>query len=372
MRVRSGIRGGVAVVSGLVLIAGFVVDARSAVAAYLVAWIAWGAVPIGALIIFMTSYLVRRRWTEALHPIFVAATGILPVVALTFIPVLLFLKDIYPAIADAASLPPFKARWLVPWFFVLRTVFYFVVWIGLAEWLRRAWRNDEAMVRAASIGSIVWTLTVSFAGIDWMESLEPEFHSSIYGLIYLSFVLTNGTAFVIGASLLSMRRIGPSRSYSGLLLSVLLLWCYLHAMQYIVIWSGNIPKEVTWSLARSEGGWQFVLAALSFGQFVFPFCAMLSARVRSDPYWLLALCGLTLAMRWLESAILILPAIRGLSVAMTGAMLIAAALFLGAVLWLAFDAALVGKAEERAPTGTIWWRTRAEAEAKSAQQERSR
>ena len=369
MRTTGRGRSAVAVASGLVLIAGFVIDARSTTAAYLVAWSALGAVPIGALIVFTTSYLVRRRWTETLHPIFVVTTGILPIVALTFIPVFLFMKEIYPAIADGTSLPPFKAHWFMPWFFGLRTVLYFLIWIALAEWLRRAWRDDKAMMRAASVGSIVWTLTVSFAGIDWLESLEREFHSSIYGLIVLSFLLVNGTAFVIAAGLLSTRRIGPSRGYSGLLLSVLLLWCYLHAMQYIVIWSGNIPKEVTWYIARSANGWQFVLAALSIGQFVFPFCAMLSGRVRSDPHWLLALCALTLAMRWLEAAILILPAIHGLSLMVTGAMLIAAGLFLGAVFWLAFDRGLM-RSEEREPLGAIWWRGRAEGEARSAGQGR--
>ncbi|QOZ44563.1 hypothetical protein XH89_14530 [Bradyrhizobium sp. CCBAU 53340] len=358
-----------AVVSGLALIAGFIIDARSTTSAYLVAWSALAAIPIGALIVFMTSYLVRRRWTETLHPIFVATSGILPVAALTFIPVLLFMREIYPAIADGSSLPPFRAHWFVPWFFVLRTVLYFLIWVALAQRLRRAWCNDDAMVRSASVGSIVWTLTVSFAGIDWLESLEPEFHSSIYGLIFLSFLLVNGTAFVIAAGLLSSRQIGPSRGYSGLLLSVLLLWCYLHAMQYIVIWSGDIPKEVTWYLVRSENGWQLVLAALSFGQFVFPFCALLSSRVRSDPHWLLALCGLTLAMRWLEAAILILPAIHGVSAIVTGAMLIAAGFFLGAIFWLAFDAVLT-RSEEPEPLGAIWWRARAGAEARSAGQGR--
>ncbi|WP_271615449.1 hypothetical protein [Bradyrhizobium sp. CCBAU 51627] len=334
------------------------------------AWLAWGAIPIGALILFMTSYLVRRRWTEALHPVFVGTTGLLPIVALAFVPVLLVMKDVYPAIADSASLPPFRARWFVPWFFVLRTVIYFLLWVALAEWLRRSWRNDEAMVRAASVGSIVWTLLVSFAGIDWIESLEPEFHSSIYGLIYLSFTLVNGTAFVIGAGLLSRWSIGPSRGYSGLLLSVLMLWCYLHAMQYIVIWSGNIPKEVTWYVARSESGWQFVLALLSFGQFVFPFCAMLGSRVRSHPRWLLALCALTLAMRGFESAILILPAVHGLSFTMTAVMLIAALLFLGLILWLAFDAALARAAEDMPPLAAIWPRLRRETGIRSAGQGR--
>jgi hypothetical protein len=367
MRIPGKARSVVAVASSLVLVAGFVIDARSTTAAYLVAWSALGAIPIGALIVFMTSYLVRRRWTETLHPIFVATTGILPVVALTFVPVMLFMREIYPAIADGSSLPPFRARWFMPWFILLRTFLYFLIWIALAQWLRRAWSNDEAMVRAASVGSVLWTLTVSFAGIDWLESLEPEFHSSIYGLISLSFLLVNGTAFVIAAGLLSTRQIGPSRGYSGLLLSVLLLWCYLHAMQYIVIWSGNIPREVTWYIARSENGWQFVLAALSFGQFVFPFCALLSSRVRSDPRWLLALCGLTLAMRWFEAAILILPAIHGLSVMVTVAMLIAAGLCLGTVFWLAFDTVL-RRSGESEPLGAIWWRDHAGTEARSAGQ----
>lgn len=359
MRPRVDARMGAAVASGLVLVAGLIFDTRSTAAAYLVAWIAWGAIPIGALGLFMTSYLVRRRWTEALHSVFVAATGILPIVALAFIPVLLLMKDVYPAVAHPASLPPFKAHYFAPWFFVLRTVFYFAVWIWLAAWLRRVWRNDVAMVRAAAIGSIIYALTVSLAGIDWMESLEPGFHSSVYGLLYLSFVLLNGTAFVVGAGLLSMRPIGPSRGYSGLLLSVLLLWCYLHAMQYIVIWSGNIPKEVTWYLVRSEHGWQFVLAWVAFGQFVFPFFALLSVRVRSDPHCLLALCGLTLVMRWFESAVFILPAIQNHSAVMTGVMLVVALLFVCMVLWLAFDAAIIVHARG-SPISSLWPRIRAE------------
>jgi hypothetical protein len=76
---------------------------------------------------------------------------------------------------------------------------------------------------------------ISFAGIDWIETLEPEFHSSIYGLLYLCFTLLDGVAFGIGKGLFSGRRIGRTRGYSALLLLTILL-AYLHAMQYIVIW----------------------------------------------------------------------------------------------------------------------------------------
>jgi hypothetical protein len=132
-------------------------------------------------------------------------------------------------------------------------------------------------------------------------------------------------------------------------------------MQYIVIWSGNIPDEVTWYLKRSAKGWQFVLIALTLGQFVFPFFALLSERVRADRRWLAALCGLTLTMRCCEAGILILPAIPDIAPIMTSVMLMAALVFMAAALWLAFDAALA--------RGGRWvtisaWRFRAETESK--------
>ncbi|PAY04700.1 hypothetical protein CK489_36460 [Bradyrhizobium sp. UFLA03-84] len=324
----------------MILAAGFIVDGRSTASAYLVAWLTWVSIPIGALALWMTSYLVRRVWTEALYAQFVAATATLPVIALASVPILLFMKQIYPAMADPSALPSFKAYYLAPWFFVMRGAIYFGLWIGFALWLRRAWRNDAVMVRAASAGLVVHALTVSLACIDWMESLEPDFHSSVYGLLFLSFTLLSGCAFVVGISLFSGRRIGRSAGYSGLLLSLTLLWAYLHAMQYIVIWSGNIPDEVSWYQARSEQGWQYLLAAVALGQFVLPFFALLSARVRSGPRALMMLCGLTLLMRWCEAAVLILPAIHNITLLTTALMLLASVLFLGALLWLAFDSAL--------------------------------
>src|SRR3954451_9066157 len=126
------------------------------------------------------------------------------------------------------------------------------------------------MTRAASAGLIMYALTVSLAGIDWMESLEPHFHSSIYGLLFLSFVLLNGIAFTVGARIWLDQRLGATRGYSALLVATILLWAYLHAMQYIVIWSANIPDEVTWYIERSAGGWRFLLAGLALGQLVIP------------------------------------------------------------------------------------------------------
>ena len=330
----------VVVVSALVLTLGVVIDRRSTLAAYLVAWIALGAIPLGALGVLMMSYLVRRAWTEKLHAVLVAATSTLPVVALLYVPVLIGMTELYPAASGHHPLPPFKAAYLAPWFFVVRTIFYFVVLWGLAWWQRATWQDSERMIRSASAGLIIYALLVSIAGVDWIESLEPDFHSSEYGLLYLCFTLLNGVAFGIAAGLLFERWIGATKGYSALLLSTILLWTYLHAMQYIVIWAGNIPDEAIWYIKRSSDGWQFVLAFLALGQFIFPFFALLSARVRHDRRWLLALCVLTLVMRCCEASILILPAVPDISPLIAGLMLIGALIFIAIILWWAFEIAL--------------------------------
>lgn len=328
------------VVAALFLIAGLLIDPRSTLAAWLVAWVGIGAIPLGVLCILMTSYLVRRAWTEALHAIMISAASVLPVLAVLFVPVLIGMKELYPAATSGQALPAFKAFYLAPWFFVLRTIIYFVVLSGVALWQQATWGFPDRMLRSASVGLIVYALLVSLAGVDWVESLEPHFHSSEYGLIYLCFALLDGTAFAILMGLASGRRIGATRGYSALLLSVLLLWTYVHAMQYIVIWSGDIPEEVVWYIKRSSDGWQFVMIVIALGQVVFTFFALLNSRVRRTRSWLMALCTLTLVMRCWEASILVLPAVEHIAPLTAILMLPASLVFVGVSLWWAYERAL--------------------------------
>jgi hypothetical protein len=287
---------------------GLLIDPKTMLASYLTAWTAISAIAIGALPVLLTSYLVRAGWTEDLHEPLTAAALAIPAVALLFLPVIVGMSWLYPWASDAAALPAFKAIYLTPGFFTLRAAGYFAIWTALAVWAARAYGDDTAMTRAASVGLIVWALTVSWAGIDWLESVEPDFHSSIYGLFAIDFHLLAGLAFGLVVLLTSQRTIRMSISaYSGVLLSVLLLWAYMHAMQYIIIWTGNIPEEVIWYLRRLEGGWGVALWTLYIGQFIVPFFILLSEQARASRAALLWLAGATLVLRFLEAAVLILP-----------------------------------------------------------------
>jgi hypothetical protein len=306
---------------------GAIIDPRTTLAAYLIGWVTLAAIPIGGLLILATTYLVRRAWSDDLHPILIATTAALPLCGLLFVPVLLGQTMLYPVPAGA-DVPAYKAAYLAPWSFALRTIAYFAIWSVLAVWLARAWGNSARMNRAASVTLIVASLTISLAGIDWLESLSADFHSSIYGLLFVSFTLMSSLAFVLGFGLLSPRRIHSTRGYGGLFLGTLLLWGYLHGMQYIVIWAGNIPDEVTWYLSRTQGGWQYVLILLAVGQFVVPFLLLLSAYVRRNRLWLFFVCAATLILRGFEAALLALPEIHDLNAMVLPFAGIAALLFM--------------------------------------------
>ena len=120
-------------------------------------------------------------------------------------------------------------------------------------------------------------------------------------------------------------------AYSGLLLSMLLFWVYLHAMQYIIIWSGNIPEEAIWYMHRETGLWGIVFWALIILQFIVPFFAMLLSRVRNGQKPLLAIALLTVALRFVEAILFALPGTPS-----------------GLVLWLAVPGSIV-------LCGAVWW-----------------
>ena len=151
-------------------------------------------------------------------------------------------------------------------------------------------------------------------------------------MLFLTFQLVAAFAFAV---FVALQRRRPTFRYGDILLALLMLWAYIHAMQYIVIWSGDIPDEVVWYLRRSSDGWGVVLVVLVLLQFLIPFFAMLSQRVRYGRGPLMCIAGATLVLRFVEAFWLVLP-----SVSAAGPVLLlaipATVMAIGGVLMLAF------------------------------------
>ncbi len=128
-------------------------------------------------------------------------------------------------------------------------------------------------------------LTVTFASVDWIMSLDPHWYSTIFGLLTVVGQGLSALAFTI--AVLALHRAARARSAAccapghfhdlgKLLLAFVMLWAYLSFSQFLIIWSGNLPEEIPWYIARIRGGWGVVALLLVVGHFVLPFALLLS------------------------------------------------------------------------------------------------
>lgn len=287
-------------------VVGLVFVPRDALAAWLVCWLAWGSIPIGALALLMLVALIPGSWRQLYGRPLVLGATLMPLVAIAMIPLLIGVELIYPWTAAGATsgYAAFKAAWLSTGFFVVRTIAYLVI-LSLIGWALLAARPSlRAPIAAASV--ILYALIGSLIGIDFGESTEPHFHSSIYGLLALTNQWLAGISFAILLGLWGDHGKAP-RAAAGVLVTAILMWGYMHAMQYIVIWAGDIPAEARWYIERGRNGWGAIAWILYGLQGVVCFAALLSPRVRNSTKAMMALAALTLVMRLVENAWLVLP-----------------------------------------------------------------
>jgi hypothetical protein len=272
------------------------------------AWLAsaafWVGFPLGALVLLAIDILAGGAWVPSLRQALRALVLTLPVLALAFIPVLADLPSIYRWAGAATAVP---AAYLDMPFFIGRTVIYFAIW-GLL-----AWRLLAAPSRAMAAAALVLLLfTLSFAAIDWIMSLVAPWSSSVFGLMMSARWIVGALAgAILLVALLRAASVRALRAAGAMLLAGVLAVAYFAAMQFIIIWEENLPREIGWYVARFTGFWIAVLSALILVGLVAPFLLLLSRRVRNDPAALRWPAGLFLAGEVLASWWLVLPAFPG-------------------------------------------------------------
>jgi len=295
-----------AMISGLaVLLTGSFFAPREVLAACLVGLVGVAALPLGCLMLALVLALVSGSWRAMLWPGAEAISRAIPCILVMLLPVLVGGGQLF--FWSHERFEGLRGVWLSPAFFMSRAVVYVLIWTGLACWVLPRARQQPGL---AAVGVIVLVLTVSAAGIDWIMTLDRHFYSSIFGLLYLGRVMLSGIALAI---LLALSR-RPQRPgvLRGLLAGAVHFWLYLHFMQYLLIWSADLPREINWYLMRSEGLWMVLLWMIALGQGAFVALALLFPSSERTGF-LAALCLVTLFSGLLESAWLVLPAMEGLA-----------------------------------------------------------
>jgi hypothetical protein len=69
----------------------------------------------------------------------------------------------------------------------------------------------------------------------------------------------------------------------NLLFAFVMLWAYMMFSQLLIIWSGNLPEEISFYSIRSLGGWQWLGVTLAVFYFALPFVLLLSRDIKREP-----------------------------------------------------------------------------------------
>lgn len=311
----------------LLAIVGFFLDPMQFWRSYLLAFLFWLEIGLGSLGFVMLHHLAGGRWSALIRRIMEMGAMTLPLMALLFLPLLFGLSTLYPwldaeHVAESALLQQKSAYLNLP-FFLVRAVLYFVVWIGLAVLLNRWSAAEDAgdetagprMRRISGIGMLLYAITATFAAYDWMMSLEPEWFSSIYGLLFMA---GQGLA-ALALAIIALRHLGQANARTAawteqfndlgnFLLGFVMIWAYFAFSQFLIIWSANIPEEALWYYHRSQGGWLEVGLFLIALHFVLPFFLLLSRQIKRKARLLVALAALILVARVVDLFWLIVPA----------------------------------------------------------------
>lgn len=285
--------------SGAVAAAGLLAGAcwqpQQVVGAALAGALVWVNLALGCLLLGYVCPLIRGSWQPLLAPCIALGSGWVPWIVLLLLPMLLGVHWLYPwALVTQKG---FRGVWLSPLFFMVRTVFYAAAWWGLY----RLWLSG----RARAPGVIALVLLASLAAIDWLMSLQAGLNSSLFGLLMVSRQLLGALALA-GLLRPAGRYIAVLRA---LLVTALVLWLYLHFMQYLIIDWTRLPAETLWYRLRGVGVWEAtsVLLYLTHG-----FCLLvLASPLGLHDRALRGACGVILLGGALEAVWLVLPGTGG-------------------------------------------------------------
>jgi hypothetical protein len=236
--------------------------------------------------------------------------------ALLFVPFFFGLSDLYtwarPDYVAADPVLQHKQPYLNAPFFTIRAAVYFVIWVSIAlllnHWSRLEDEEGDDAVRArrrrqfSGPALAIYGVTITFSAIDWLMSLEPHWFSSIFGVLVAAGQVVVALSFVIVVLVLlanwePLTDIVTARllnDLGNLLLAAVLFWGYIAFIQYMIVWSGNIPEEVVWYLRRLENGWSWVALFLVLFHFALPFAVLLSGRVKRRARLLAAVASVLL------------------------------------------------------------------------------
>jgi hypothetical protein len=283
---------------------------------------------LGGMAILMIYHLTGGAWGFLIRRVLEAQMRTLPLMAVLFIPIGFGLETLYlwaqPETVRLDEHLQGQQFYLNKEFFLGRAVIYFCIWLFFA-WLlmlnsrRQEKTGDERIPtrfeRYGEIGLVLFGTTMHFAAFDWLETLQSNFHSTIFPMLVVSGQLLSAhalalivfIAFVLprdASNIVSRRALND---LGNILLAFLIIWAYMNFFQFMLIWIANLSSDVLWYAPRSQGVWRPIVWYLVFANFVIPFFLLLMRSVKQHPASLAKVAALILLSQLVFNYYLVMP-----------------------------------------------------------------
>jgi hypothetical protein len=306
----------IGVLGAVVTVVGLFMQSEQAMRGYLIGYMLWLGLSLGCLALLMVQHLSGGLWGLSIRRILEAGTRVLPLMLVLWIPLFLGRHYLYGWMSGE-GVNERNAWYLNMEFWWLRQAIYFAVWLGLMWVLnkRSALQDDPSVVGRqprfqliSGIGILLYALTISFAAVDWVMSLDPHWGSTIYGMIFMVGEGLSALSFCI-IMLAVLTRYNPMREIvkaeqfhdiAKLMLAFVMLFAYFSFSQWLIIWAGNLPEEISFFLARIRGGWGVIALAIILFHFALPFALLLSRNLKRDGQKMIKLAVLLMFMRLVD------------------------------------------------------------------------
>ncbi|HUP02960.1 MAG TPA: hypothetical protein VMU19_03145 [Bryobacteraceae bacterium] len=283
----------------------------------------------GSLAWLMLQYLTGGSWGVVIRRPCEAAVRTFPLVILMFLPILIGMPNLYdwthPNLVAADEVLRHKSIFLNTRFFLIRSGIYLFGWFFLGRYMNRWSAREDAeggtipnskMGRLAGPGLVFWGFAVTFVSIDWVMSLSPHWQfSTMYGLLFIAGFALGSLALQITVLVFLSRRapmagvLTPRHMHDlgKLMLALVMVWTYFSFSQFLIIWAGNLPKEISWYMERLNYGWEYVALALIVGHFALPFGLLLSRDLKRNFKLLASIAVFVLLMRFVDLYWFVIP-----------------------------------------------------------------
>ena len=288
---------------------------------------------LGALFFVLVQHLARASWSASIRRLAELYAYTIPWWAVLFLPILamvLFTKS--PALYEwnlgpnngLGPIVEAKLSYLNPFWFTIRILVYFAVWIYCARLYFRMSRTQDdtgdteitlKLQRWAGPMIMLFALSVNFGAFDMMMSTDAAWFSTIYGVyLFASGMLSFFAVMILTCYVLQqngrIEKLVTTEHYhdmSKFQFGFIVFWSYIAFSQFLLYWYGNIPEETAWYKHRMEHGWQYVGLLLIALHFAIPFLGTMSRHIRRNRGLMAFWACFLLFVHWLDLMYLLMP-----------------------------------------------------------------